>query len=93
MNETSTTDPTAAPLNPTYGWDEATAYLRMCRRSLERLVKRREIGFHKLGRTTLFTGSDLDAYLAHNRVAPMWEELKEKRPARYRGPIPHTRRR
>jgi excisionase family DNA binding protein len=47
---------------------DVEAYLRIGRRTLDRLIKAREIPFIKLGRRVLFKKSDVDAWLESKRV-------------------------
>ena len=44
------------------------AYLRIGRRTLDRLIKAREIPFLKLGRRVLFKKADVEAWLETKRV-------------------------
>lgn len=47
---------------------EAADYLGITVRHLRLLVERREVPFHKVGRSNMFDRDDLDTYLAENRV-------------------------
>jgi excisionase family DNA binding protein len=48
--------------------EDVEAYLRIGRRTLDRLIKTREIPFIKLGRRVLFKKVDIDAWLESKRV-------------------------
>ena len=48
--------------------EDVEAYLRIGRRTLDRLIKAREIPFIKLGRRVLFRKTDIDAWLEFKRV-------------------------
>jgi len=48
--------------------EDVEAYLRIGRRTLDRLLKAREIPFIKLGRRVLFKKADIDAWLETKRV-------------------------
>jgi excisionase family DNA binding protein len=48
--------------------EDVEAYLRIGRRTLDRLIKAREIPFIKLGRRVLFKKADVDAWLESKRI-------------------------
>ena len=47
---------------------EVLEYLRISKGTLDKLMRRREIRFHKLERKTLFRRSDVDAFLEKRLV-------------------------
>ena len=48
--------------------EEVAEFLRVSKTSVYRLVERRELPFHRVGRTLRFTRKDLETYLAAGRV-------------------------
>jgi len=66
--------PVAKPNMTTYDLKTACKYLQISRATMYRLVKRREIGYSKIGigrGTYRFRQDDLDEYLDKNRVEPL----------------------
>jgi excisionase family DNA binding protein len=49
--------------------DEAAAYLRLCRRTIYKLMGERELPSYKVGNATLLRQSDLDEYVMGKRRA------------------------
>jgi excisionase family DNA binding protein len=53
---------------------ETAVYLNTSERFVRRLIAERRIAFHHVGRHVRFSLSDLDAWLAASRVAPLTPE-------------------
>jgi len=66
-----TTPPSASGLRTT---TEAAEYLRLSRRSMERLVASRAIAVVHIGRRVLLRQVDLDAFIAGHVEAPVRSE-------------------
>ncbi|WP_224393030.1 helix-turn-helix domain-containing protein [Pseudonocardia sp. ICBG1293] len=59
---------------------ETAQYLNTSPRFVRRLVAARRIAFYRIGRHVRFAVTDLDAWLAQNRVEPFPHRVHPRRP-------------